>query len=77
MEKVLKLSSQGRAAIVMVFQKGIFEQADMSEVMMGLQFAENEEGELVCLNPPTINFDKTKLESNVKSADSFLVADGD
>ena len=53
-----KLSSQARAAIVMVFQKGIMEAADMSAILSGLMFLENDLGELVCLNPPTIDYSK-------------------
>lgn len=54
MNSVFKLSKQGMMSFVMLFQKALIENRDISEIMSSMEFMISDDDELVCLNPPTI-----------------------
>ena len=49
-----KLSSQAVGAIMMALQKSLIEQSDITPVLSGFQIQIDDSGELVVMNPPTI-----------------------
>jgi|AntRauTorckE6833_2_1112554.scaffolds.fasta_scaffold147019_2 hypothetical protein len=57
-----KLSTQGVSTIMMCLQVGILEEKDMTEIFQGLSWSVNDEEELVCLNPPIVNFASLKTD---------------
>ncbi|MCX8008652.1 MAG: hypothetical protein N3A54_03020 [Patescibacteria group bacterium] len=54
-----KLSSQAIASFILILQKGILEQEDVTQLFRGLELTANEQNELLVSNVPTgINIDK-------------------
>ena len=49
-----KLSSQAIGAIMMALQKSLIEQSDITPVLSGFQIQIDDSGELVVMNPPTV-----------------------
>ena len=50
----MKLSNQAIGAIMMALQKGIMEQADITEILQGFEVVETDAG-LVVENPPIVS----------------------
>jgi len=65
---MLKLSAQAQGAIMMALQKGILEQADISDLLGGFKFKINEEEQLFVLNPPIVKYDVEKIEASKEDA---------
>ena len=60
-----KLSNQAIGAIMMSLQKGILEQADITEILQNFQLVESQNGELIVDNPPTFQLEKAgELETS-------------
>ena len=51
----MKLSDQALGAVMMALQKSLLEQSDIVPVLKDFDLQE-EEGELVVKNPPSVNF---------------------
>ncbi len=51
----MKLSDQALGAVMMALQKSLLEQSDIVPVLKEFQL-EEQEGELVVTNPPSVNF---------------------
>ena len=49
-----KLSSQAVGAIMMALQKSLTEQSDITPVLQGFEVQVDVSGELVVMNPPTV-----------------------
>ena len=49
-----KLSSQAVGAIMMALQKSLIEQSDITPVLQGFEIQVDDSGELVVMNPPTV-----------------------
>ena len=49
-----KLSSQAIGAIMMALQKSLTEQSDITPVLQGFEVQVDDSGELVVMNPPTV-----------------------
>ena len=49
-----KLSSQAVGAIMMALQKSLTEQSDITPVLPGFEVQVDDSGELVVMNPPTV-----------------------
>ena len=49
-----KLSSQAVGAIMMALQKSLTEQSDITPVLQGFEVQVDDSGELVVMNPPTV-----------------------
>ena len=50
----MKLSNQAIGAIMMALQKGIMEQADITEILQGFEVVESDDG-LIVENPPIVS----------------------
>lgn len=55
MSKVLKLSDQALGAVMLALQKSLVELTDITPVLKGFELKEDDSGELVVVNPPTVN----------------------
>ena len=53
----MKLSNQAIGAIMMALQKGIMEQADITETLQEFILADGDDG-LIVENPPVVNFEE-------------------
>jgi hypothetical protein len=51
----LQLSDQAMGAMMMALQKSLLEQSDITPVLKGFKFVNNN-GELVVLNPPVVKY---------------------
>ena len=49
-----KLSNQAVGAIMMALQKSLLEQSDITPVLQGFQIQVDDAGQLVVMNPPTV-----------------------
>jgi hypothetical protein len=49
-----KLSNQAVGAIMMALQKSLMEQTDIVPVLQGFQVQVDDSGQLVVMNPPTV-----------------------
>ena len=65
---MLKLSVQAQGAIMMALQKGILEQADITDLLTGFKFKINEEEQLFVLNPPIVKYGVEKIEASKEDA---------
>ena len=54
--KEMQMSDQALGAVMMALQKSLMEQSDIVPTLKGFRFAENDEGELVIMNPPLVKF---------------------
>ena len=52
----MKLSDQALGAVMMALQKSLMEQTDIVPVLQSFELAEDDSGELVVTNPPTVKF---------------------
>jgi len=57
----MKLSHQGMGTLMMCLQKSLFEQSDIVPMLQELNF-EVEGDEIICTNPPVINFNTEELD---------------
>lgn len=55
-----KLSNQAVGAIMMALQKSLMEQTDIVPVLQNFNIQVDDSGELVVMNPPTVEMKKTK-----------------
>ena len=55
-----KLSNQAVGAIMMALQKSLMEQTDIVPVLRGFNVQIDDAGELVVMNPPTVEVEKVK-----------------
>jgi hypothetical protein len=51
-----RLSMQAIGTFMLILTKGILEEVDMTELFENLDFIIDDNNELVCLNPPKIEF---------------------
>jgi hypothetical protein len=58
-----KLSSQAIGAIMMALQKSLIEQSDIVPTLQGFQIQIDDLGELVVMNPPTVEVPEPKKEN--------------
>jgi len=57
-----KLSNQAIGAIMMALQKSLIEQTDITPVLTGFQIQVDDSGELVVMNPPSVEISTTGPE---------------
>jgi hypothetical protein len=57
-----KLSNQAIGAIMMALQKSLIEQSDIVPTLQGFQVQVDDSGELVVMNPPTVDIPDPKKE---------------
>ena len=62
-----KLSSQAVGAIMMALQKSLIEQSDITPVLQGFEVQVDDSGELVVMNPPTIEV-KESTKQNIETS---------
>ncbi len=62
-----KLSSQAIGAIMMALQKSLIEQSDITPVLQGFEIQVDDSGELVVMNPPTIEV-KENTKQNIETS---------
>ena len=62
-----KLSSQAVGAIMMALQKSLIEQSDITPVLQGFEIQIDDSGELVVMNPPTIEV-KENVRQNIETS---------
>ena len=55
----MKLSNQATGAIMMALQKCILEEADITDILKGMNFHMGDNEQLIVLNPPV--FDATSM----------------
>jgi hypothetical protein len=65
---MLKLSAQAQGAIMMALQKGILEQADITDLLGEFKFKINEEEQLFVLNPPIVKYGVEKIKASEEDA---------
>ena len=61
-----KLSNQAVGAIMMALQKSLLEQSDIVPKLRGFEVQVDDAGELVVVNPPTIEVPKQDVETSVQ-----------
>ena len=64
-----KLSNQAIGAIMMALQKSLIEQSDIVPVLQDFEVQVDDSGELVVMNPPTVEAPKTQkvdIETSVQ-----------
>lgn len=64
-----KLSNQAIAAIMMALQKSLIEQSDITPVLQGFNVQVDDSGELVVMNPPSVEVStqqKQDIETSVQ-----------
>jgi|TARA_R100000455_G_C6131396_1_gene28439 hypothetical protein len=64
-----KLSSQAIGAIMMALQKSLIEQSDITPVLQGFNVQVDDSGELVVMNPPSVEVSteqKQDIETSVQ-----------
>ena len=61
----MKLSNQAAGALMMTLQKCLMEQSDIMPLLEELNFEADDGGELVVLNPPTLQIDEDKLDKDI------------
>jgi nitrate reductase NapAB chaperone NapD len=61
-----KLSNQAVGAIMMALQKSLLEQSDIVPTLRGFEVQVDDAGELVVVNPPTIEVPKQDVETSVQ-----------
>ena len=60
-----KLSNQAVGAIMMALQKSLLEQSDITPVLKGFQIQVDDAGQLVVMNPPTVEVkDSVKVDKD-------------
>ena len=60
-----KLSNQAVGAIMMALQKSLMEQSDITPVLKGFQIQVDDAGQLVIMNPPTVEVkDSVKVDKD-------------
>jgi len=60
-----KLSNQAVGAIMMALQKSLLEQSDITPVLRGFQIQVDDAGQLVVMNPPTVEVkDSIKVDKD-------------
>ena len=60
-----KLSNQAVGAIMMALQKSLLEQSDITPVLKGFQIQVDDAGQLVVMNPPTVEVkDSMKVDKD-------------
>tara|TARA_Y100000034_G_scaffold93791_1_gene113568 strand:- start:5702 stop:5929 length:228 start_codon:yes stop_codon:yes gene_type:complete len=58
----LCLSDQALGAVMMALQRSLMEQSDITPVLKGFKFVDND-GDLVVLNPPIVKFSHDDMEA--------------
>tara|TARA_B100001113_G_scaffold231417_1_gene190074 strand:- start:589 stop:792 length:204 start_codon:yes stop_codon:yes gene_type:complete len=64
-----KLSSQAIGAIMMALQKSLIEQSDITPVLQGFEIQVDDSGELVVMNPPSVEVpsqQKQNIETSIQ-----------
>tara|TARA_R110002124_G_scaffold214998_1_gene380930 strand:- start:810 stop:1052 length:243 start_codon:yes stop_codon:yes gene_type:complete len=61
-EKIMKLSNQAIGAVMMVLQKGIMEQIDITTLLQEFEMIDSTDG-LIVENPPIIEPEKLEQET--------------
>ena len=56
----MKLSNQALGALMMALQKSLMEQSDITPVLKGFEFVQDDSGELIVTNPPLIKYDTSE-----------------
>lgn len=60
-----KLSNQAVGAIMMALQKSLMEQSDITPVLKGFEIQVDDAGQLVIINPPTVEVkDSVKVDKD-------------
>jgi len=62
----MKLSNQALGAVMMALQKSLLEQSDIVPVLQGFELQE-QGGELVVTNPPTVKLDELEFAENYET----------
>jgi len=67
-----KLSNQAMGTFMMTLQKCLMQQADITGILQDLDFYVSKDNEIVCLNPPTLEVDRSveDLEDDYDFGDS-------
>ena len=52
--KKMNLSDQALGTVMMALQKSLMEQSDIVPILKGLDFVEDNDGQLVVVNPPLV-----------------------
>tara|TARA_B100000287_G_C20443922_1_gene706755 strand:- start:71 stop:277 length:207 start_codon:yes stop_codon:yes gene_type:complete len=63
-----KLSNQAIGAIMMALQKSLIEQSDITPVLSGFEIQIDDSGELVVMNPPTVEAPNTAGKSSFETS---------
>ena len=63
-----KLSSQAIGAIMMALQKSLIEQSDITPVLQGFEIQVDDSGELVVMNPPTVEIQKGPQAGTIETS---------
>jgi hypothetical protein len=58
----LYLSDQALGAVMMALQRSLMEQSDITPVLKGFKFVDND-GDLIVLNPPIVKFSHDDIET--------------
>tara|TARA_Y100000310_G_C19981748_1_gene490105 strand:- start:65 stop:280 length:216 start_codon:yes stop_codon:yes gene_type:complete len=61
--KEMQMSDQALGAMMMALQKSLMEQSDIVPTLKEFRFAENENGELVIMNPPLVKFSHEDVDT--------------
>jgi len=61
--KEMQMSDQALGALMMALQKSLMEQSDIVPTLKEFRFVENESGELVIMNPPTVKFSHEDIDT--------------
>ena len=62
-----KLSSQAIGAIMMALQKSLIEQSDITPVLQGFEIQVDDSGELVVMNPPSVEV-RTQQKQDIETS---------
>ncbi len=62
-----KLSNQAVGAIMMALQKSLIEQTDITPVLAGFEIQVDDSGELVVMNPPSVEV-KESVKQNIETS---------
>ena len=63
-----KLSSQAIGAIMMALQKSLIEQSDITPVLSGFDIQVDDSGELVVMNPPTVEVQNNPESGTIETS---------
>ena len=62
------LSNQAIGAIMMALQKSLMEQTDIVPVLQGFDVQIDDSGQLVVMNPPTVEVQQGRTENEIQTS---------